>query len=108
MARGTPKEKAPKEAILEENGKDLYCGECGQPLGNIAEHHLVNYKGQNYLQFVRYCSQQGCRSKSHYEATILLDSRELYVFPYDECKRSKETKDGKEDKDNINSKESEE
>lgn len=80
-----------KNEVLEAVIKDgkLYCGKCGEPLGNCADYQEIEHEGERVTQFVRYCSSPKCRIKSHYELRLSVNKREVFVFPLNECKKIK-------------------
>jgi transposase-like protein len=83
-----------KNEILEAVLKDgkLYCPSCGSPLGNVSDYYEVDVNGERFTLFQRYCSKSKCRTQSHYELKLTLDSREIKAFPLSECKKIKEEK----------------
>jgi hypothetical protein len=83
-----------KNEVLEAVIKDgkLYCGKCGEPLGIRDKYSEIAYEGEKYTQFIKLCSMKGCHAKSHYELRMSINKREIFIFPFEECKKIKEEK----------------
>ena len=77
-----------QDAVIKD-GK-LFCSKCGSPLGKVKDCSLVTVDGENYIQFIRHCSNIKCDELSHYETIITLEDRKVFVFPQEDIRKVKE------------------
>ena len=77
-----------QDAVIKD-GK-LFCSKCGSPLGKVKDCSLVTVDGENYIQFIRHCSNIKCDELSHYETIITLEDRKVFVFSQENIKKVKE------------------
>ena len=71
-------------AIIKDNIP--YCGECSSPLGNTEDYKLVEYQGEDYVEFTRYCTKKYCTTKSSYLLTLDMDGETRTSFVESEIK----------------------
>ena len=73
--------------IIDENGLyQVHCI-CGSPLGFTKDHDTIIYEGETYIQFVKYCGNGKCSHVSHYEVSVVIGDRKVFVFPQDKIKK---------------------
>lgn len=77
-----------QDAVIKD-GK-LFCPICYSPLGKVRDCSLITVNGENYIQFIRHCSNIKCDELSHYETIITLEDRKVFVFPQEDIRKVKE------------------
>ena len=57
----------------------VFCRVCGNELGNTKEYKQVEYQGESYTEFIRYCSQRNCRNTGSYLLDLRVDNSIRFV-----------------------------
>lgn len=69
-------------AVIKDN--KLYCRLCEKELGRTKDYGQVEYNGESYTEFIRYCSDLNCRGTGSYLIDLGVD--EVRRFIVDESK----------------------